>query len=115
MTPVRDHVLVVVAVSFSFLLVICRRRSIARAPSTPKELTFAGFAAGCCLALERVFLAQDALQGMIHVFCGHQCKPMLAVRADEVAEKSPWKGREANIPCSRRYGRREPSRVLSRF
>ena len=38
---------------------------------------------------------------------------MPAVRADEAAEKSPWRGREARIPCSCRYGRREPSRVIS--
>ena len=41
--------------------------------------------------------------------------PMLAVRADEIAEKSPRRGREARAPCSRPNGRHEPSRVLSRI
>ena len=46
---------------------------------------------------------------------------MLVVRADDVAEKSPSRGREAGVPCSRPYfgrhrdGRREPSRVISRI
>ena len=46
----------------------------------------------------------------------HICvKPALVLSADEVAEKSPWRGSEARVPCSCRYGRRGPSRVLSRI
>ena len=42
-------------------------------------------------------------------------KPVLAVRVHDVAEKSPWKGREARVPCSRPFGGRKPSRVPSRI
>ena len=42
-------------------------------------------------------------------------KPMLAVKANDEAEKSPWRGREARVPCSRPYCRRKPSRVLFRI
>ena len=42
-------------------------------------------------------------------------KPMLAVGADDVAEKSPWRDREARAPCSRPYVRRKPGRGFSRI
>ena len=42
-------------------------------------------------------------------------KPNICSRlVDDVAEKSPWRNREARVPFSRRYGRREPSRDISR-
>ena len=44
---------------------------------------------------------------------GTTFKPVRPVRADEIADKSPLRGREARVPCGRHYGRREPSRALS--
>ena len=40
------------------------------------------------------------------------CKYYARAGVDEVAKKSR-RSRGAVVPCSRRYGRREPSRVLS--
>ena len=52
----------------------------------------------------------------VDIYLFDQCvKPILAVRADDVAESSPWRGPEARVPCSRPHGRRKPSTVLSRI
>ena len=67
----------------------------------------------CCFTLSSLFVTIIILVNIVVVvIIIIIVSPMLAVDVDGVAEKSPRRGREARVPCSRRDGRRKPSRVI---